>query len=104
MPARTRVPVLACWLVALAAAVVSAVLAQVTLDLPAVTTRPSLAAWFVVILQGTVVVAVVLGADAYLRRLADHHPVWQRGLAVALAVVAAVVPLGGMLWWLSWAR
>ena len=100
VPARTRVPVLACWLVALAAAVVSAVLAQVTLDLPAVTTRPSLGL-FVVILQGTVVVAVVLGADAYLRRLADHHPVWQRGLAVALAVVAAVVPLGGMLWWLS---
>ena len=64
------------------------------------TTRPSLGL-FVVILQGTAVVAVVLGADAYLRRLADHHPVWQRGLAVSLAVVAAVVPLGGMLWWLS---
>ena len=64
------------------------------------TTRPSLGL-FVVILQGTAVVAVVLGADAYLRRLADHHPVWQRGLAVTLAVVAAVVPLGGMLWWLS---
>ena len=100
VPARTRVPVLVCWLVALAAAVVAAVLALVTLDLPAVTTRPSLGL-FVVILQGAVVVAAVLGADAYLRRLADHHPVWQRGLAVALAVVAAVVPLGGMLWWLS---
>ena len=100
VPARTRVPVLACWLIALAAAVVSGILSHVQLDLPAVTTRPSLGL-FVVILQGTAVVAVVLGADAYLRRLADHHPVWQRGLAVSLAVVAAVVPLGGMLWWLS---
>ncbi len=100
VPARTRVSVLACWLVALAAAVVSGVLAHVTLDLPAVTTRPSLGL-FVVILQGTAVVAVVLGADAYLRRLADEHPVWQRGVAVALAVAAAVVPLGGMAWWLS---
>ena len=100
VPVRTRASVLACWLVALAAAVVSGVLAHVTLDLPAVTTRPSLGL-FVVILQGTAVVAVVLGADACLRRLADHHPLWQRALAVTLAVVAVVVPLGGMLWWLS---
>ena len=100
VPRRTRVSVLACWLVALAAAVVSSVLSRVTLDLPAVTTRPSLGL-YVVILQGTAVVAVVLGADAYLRRLADHHPWWQRGLAVTLALVAAVVPVGGMLWWMS---
>ena len=100
VPMRTRVSVLACWLVALAAAVVSGILSHVTLDLPSVTTRPSLGL-FVVILQGTAVVAVVLGADAYLRRLADHHPLWQRGVAVTLAVVAAAVPLGGMLWWLS---
>ncbi|GAA5115049.1 hypothetical protein GCM10023339_21440 [Alloalcanivorax gelatiniphagus] len=100
VPRRTRVPVVICWLVALAAAVVSGVLSHVTLDLPAVTTRPSLGL-FVVILQGTAVVATVLGADAYLRRLADHHPWWQRDLAVALAVVAAVVPLGGLGWWLT---
>jgi GT2 family glycosyltransferase len=100
IPRSTRVPVLICWLVALAAAVVSGVLSHVTLDLPSVTTRPSLGL-FVVILQGTWVVAVVLGADAYLRRLADHHPWWQRGVAVALAVVAAAVPLGGLGWWLT---
>lgn len=100
VPRRTRVPVVICWLVALAAAVVSGALSHVTLDLPAVTTRPSLGL-FVVILQGTAIVSVVLGADAYLRRLADHHPWWQRGLATALAVVAAVVPLGGLGWWLT---
>ncbi|WP_416956492.1 glycosyltransferase [Nocardioides sp. T5] len=100
IPRSTRVPVLICWLVALAAAVVSGVLSHVTLDLPSVITRPSLGL-FVVILQGTWVVAIVLGADAYLRRLADHHPWWQRGVAVTLAVVAAAVPLGGLAWWLT---
>jgi hypothetical protein len=99
VPRRTRVSVVICWLVALAAAVVSGVLSHLTLDLPAVSTRPSLGL-FVVILQGTAIVAVVLGADAYLRRLADHHPWWQRGLATALAVAAALVPLGGVGWWL----
>ncbi len=100
VPRRTRVPVVICWLVALAAAVVSAALSHLTLDLPSVTTRPSLGL-FVVILQGTSIVAVVLGADAYLRRLGEHHPWWQRGLATSLAVVAALVPLGGLGWWLT---
>jgi hypothetical protein len=100
IPRRTRVPVVICWLVALAAAVVSGLLSHLTLDLPSVTTRPSLGL-FVVILQGTAIVAVVLGADAYLRRLDEHHPAWQRGLAASLAVVAAVVPLGGLGWWLT---
>ncbi len=99
-PRRTRVPVVICWIVALAAAVVSGVLSHVSLDLPSVTTRPSLGL-FVVILQGTSIVAAVLGADAYLRRLDEHHPWWQRGLAVALAVAAAAVPLGGLGWWLT---
>ena len=100
IPRRTRVAVAICWLVALAAAIVSGVLSHVTLDLPAVTTRPSLGL-FVVILQGTSIVAVVLGADAYLRRLDVDHPWWQRTLATTLAVVAAVVPIGGLAWWLS---
>jgi hypothetical protein len=100
IPRRTRIPVLVCWLVALAAALASGALSHLTLDLPAVTTRPSLGL-FVVILQGTAIVAVVLGADAYLRRLSEHHPWWQRGLASALAVMAALVPIGGMLWWIG---
>jgi hypothetical protein len=100
VPRRTRVPVLVCWLVALAAALASGALSHLTLDLPSVTTRPSLGL-FVVILQGTSVVAVVLGADAYLRRLDEHHPWWQRGLATGLAVVAALVPLGSLGWWLT---
>ncbi len=100
VPRGTRVAVVICWLVALAAALVSGVLSHVTLDLPAVTTRPSLGL-FVVILQGTSIVAVVLGADAYLRRLDVDHPWWQRALATTLAVVAAAVPVGGLAWWLG---
>lgn len=100
IPRRTRVAVTICWLVALAAALVSGVLSHLTLDLPAATTRPSLGL-FVVILQGTSIVAVALGADAYLRRLDVVHPWWQRTLATTLAVVAAIVPIGGLAWWLS---
>lgn len=101
VPRATRVPVLTCWLVALAAAVVVAGLGFVTLELPAVRTRPSLGL-FVVILQGLAVIATVLGAEAYLNRLRDRHEhaVWQRLLAGLLAVVAALVPIGGLAWWL----
>ncbi len=101
LPRSTRVPVIVCWLVALAAALVVAVLGWVRLSLPAVETRPSLGL-FVVILQGVAVIATVIGAEAYVRRLHDgrSHPFWQRGVAALLAVVAAAVPLGGLGWWL----
>ena len=70
VPRSTRVPVLACWLVALAAAVVVAALGLVTLELPGhpdpaepgpVRRHP----------PGLAVVATVLGAEAYLNRLHD---------------------------------
>ncbi|MCW2835528.1 MAG: glycosyl transferase, family 2 [Nocardioides sp.] len=102
VPRSTRVPVTICWLVALAAAVVAAGLAWVTLSLPAAVTRPSLGL-FVVILQGVAVIASVLGAAAYARRLraGSAHPLWQRAAAGLLAVAAAVVPFGGLVWWLA---
>jgi hypothetical protein len=56
---------------------------------------------FAGITHGTSGVAVGLGADAYLRRLADHHRWWPRVVATGLALVAAAVPLGGLVWWLS---
>ena len=102
VPRTTRVPVLVCWLVALAAAVVAAAIAWVRLPLPALDVRPSLGL-FVVVLQGVAVIAAVIGAEAYLRRLADgsRHPWWQRLVAVAIAAAAALVPLGGLAWWLT---
>lgn len=100
VPRATRVPVVVVWLVALAAAVVAAALGPVTLSLPAVETRPSLGL-FVVVLQGLAAVAAALGADAWLRRLTDAHAWWQRIMAGLLAVVAAAVPVGGLVWWLA---
>ena len=101
VPRSTRVPVIVCWLVALAAALVAAALGYVRLSLPATEARPSLGL-FVVILQGVAVIATVIGAEAYVRRLHDgqSHPIWQRAVAVLLTVVAAAVPLGGLGWWL----
>lgn len=100
IPLRTRVPVLVIWFVALAAAVATAGLAQVRIDLPSITTRPSLGL-FVVVLSGLAVVATAIGADAYLRRLEVSHPWWQRLFAGALAVAAALIPAVGLGWWLS---
>ena len=101
LPSSTRVPVTICWLVALAAAVVAAGLAWVTLSLPAAATRPSLGL-FVVILQGVAVTVTVLAAGSVVRRLHDgrSHPLWHRAVAGLLALAAAVVPLGGLGWWL----
>lgn len=100
VPLRTRIPVLICWLVAFSAASVAAVLAAIRLDLSGHTVRPGLGL-FVVVLSGLAVVAVALGADAYLRRLAGHHGVVRRAVAVLLAAAALAVPAGGLAWWLS---
>ncbi len=102
VPRTTRVPVTICWLVALAAAVVAAGLAWVTLALPAAVTRPSLGL-FVMILQGLAVIASVLGAMGFVRGRPDGqaHSVGHRAVAVLLGVTAAVVPLGGLGWWLA---
>lgn len=101
VPQLTRVPVTICWVIALAAAVVVAGLSLVVLQLPATATPPSLG-FFVVVLQGVAVVAAVLGADSWVRPLTEsaRYRWWQRGGAGVVALVAAVVPLGGLAWWL----
>jgi len=99
-PRLTRVPVMIGWILALAASLVVAVLGFVVLDLPATSTPPSMG-FFVVVLQGVAVVAAVLAAGSFVRRLRDgRHPWWQRLLAGLVAAVAVVVPLGGLGWWL----
>lgn len=89
VPRATRVPVLVCWIVALVAAVVAALLGTVTLSLASVDTAPALA-FLVVALQGAFVVAAVLGGQGAPRRV-----------AAAVTMVAAVVPLGGLAWALA---
>ncbi|WP_110241735.1 glycosyltransferase family 2 protein [Nocardioides gilvus] len=100
-PHSTRVPVMIGWVVALPAACVVAVLGLVQLDLPGSSTPPSMG-FFVVVLQGIAVVVASLGTGALVRRLAgDDHPWWQRAVALAVAGVAVVVPLGGLVWWVG---
>jgi len=92
VPRRTRIPVLICWLVGLLATLVAAGLSTVTLDLAAVSTPPGLG-FLLVVVQGALVAAVVLGA------LGVERPRrWRRVPAVVLGVVAAVAPLGGLAW------
>lgn len=101
VPRSTRVPVTIGWMLALPAACVAALLSLVLLDLPATSTPPS-TGFLVVVLQGVAVVAASLGTGALVRRLAGGpHPVWQRLVAGAVAVVAVAVPAGGLAWWLG---
>jgi hypothetical protein len=95
VPAATRIPVLVCWIVALAAAVVALALGLVTFDLPAVTTKAGLG-FLVLVIQAAFVVAAVIAAQGAWRRPA-RSIWWRRGL-IGLVGVTAVVPLIGLGW------
>lgn len=96
LPRPSRIPVALCWLVALVATVVAALLAPVTLELTGTDSPPGLGAPLLVV-QACLVTAVVLGAQGAVgARLAPH---W-RIAVVAGAVAALVVPVAGAAWWL----
>ena len=100
VPRSTRVPVLACWTVALAAAAAAAVLGAVTLDL-ASTSAPGGLAFPVVLLQGAFVVAAAIGAQAMVAHGGGSAWSAHRVLAVVLASAAVVVPLAGLAWFVA---
>ncbi|GAA1131852.1 glycosyltransferase family 2 protein [Nocardioides aquiterrae] len=95
LPRATRIPALVCWIVALVAALLGAVLALFSFDLAAASVPTGLGA-LVVVLQGALLVAAVLGAAGAARELAS----WRRAVAAVVAVVAAAVPLAALGWWL----
>ncbi|MQW75681.1 glycosyltransferase [Nocardioides sp. dk4132] len=102
VPRATRVPVLVCWLVAVVTAAVAAALGAVSLDLAAVTVSPG-TGFLLVLLQGSFVVAAVIGAQGFLARVAGPQgaaPV-ARGAIAVLAAVAAVVPAAGLAWFVA---
>ncbi|MBZ5734213.1 glycosyltransferase family 2 protein [Nocardioides sp. TRM66260-LWL] len=99
LPRATRIPVLVCWIAAAVAVVVALALAAVPLHLGAVVVGPSLSGP-VLVLQGALVVAAVLGAQAAVPLLLDGTP-WRRGVAVALAGAAALVPIVGLAWFVA---
>ncbi len=95
VPRRTRIPVLICWVVALLASVAAAGLGAITLDLASVSTTPGLA-FLVIVGQGALVTAVVLGALGP----EPAHGARRVGAAV-LALAAVAVPLGGLAWFVT---
>jgi hypothetical protein len=101
VPRTTRIAVLVCWVVVVAAAVTAAVLAAVSLDLAPVTTGPGLTALLVVV-QAALVVATVLGALGVVDGWRDRKPLTKVATAL-VAVVAIVVPLGGVVWFVGFA-
>ncbi|MFT4286776.1 glycosyltransferase [Nocardioides sp.] len=94
VPARTRVPVLVCWLVGLVAALTALALSPLSLRLGALST-PAGTSFLLVLAQGAAVVAIVVGAQG---ALAGGVTGWRRGLAAVLGAVAAIAPLGGLAW------
>jgi len=100
VPMRTRIPVLVCWITIAATAVVAALLALLALHLAHGTTPVGLL-FPLVCLQGAAMVATVLGAQGV---LTAGLPGWRRTAAVVVAVVAAIVPLAGLGWFVGHAN
>ncbi|WP_205471204.1 glycosyltransferase family 2 protein [Nocardioides sp. SYSU D00038] len=96
LPRRSRVGVLICWVVALVTVVVAALASTLTLDLAAVSVPPGLGALLVVV-QGTFVVAVVLGTLGLLGGSAHRR----RRLVALPALVATTATLAGLGWWVA---
>ena len=97
IPSRTRIPVLVVWIVALVAAATSAVLGAVHLDLPVGEVRPGLG-FFLVVLRGAFVVAAFIAIHGLATRARRTGTTLRRLVPVALTVVAAVVPVLGLAW------
>ena len=94
VPARTRVPVLVCWVVGLVAALVALVLSWLGLEVPS-TSTPAGTTFVLVLLQGTAIVASVLGAQG---ALTGGLPGRRRWLGTALAAVAVAATTAGFAW------
>jgi GT2 family glycosyltransferase len=102
VPARTRIPVLVCWIVALVASLLAAALSFFTLELAAVGTGAGLA-FPLVAQQAAFLVAAALGAQGFLGPRPDEvrRAVWWRPVAAVIAAVALVVPAAGLVWFVS---
>ncbi len=98
--ARSRIAVVACWLLVAIAAVLAAVLSRITITLPAVEARPGLG-FLLLVVHGALVVAVLVAAHGVWSDLGSSRISWRQPLALVLAGCALVVPLGGWGWWLA---
>ncbi|WP_300682137.1 glycosyltransferase family 2 protein [Nocardioides sp.] len=98
IPARTRIPVLVCWLVGVIAAVVALLLSFVVLHFGA-QAAPVGTGFPMVLLQGCAIVAIVVGTQGALGgAMAGGLRGERRVLAGLVALVAVVPVLGGLGW------
>ncbi|WP_432477002.1 glycosyltransferase family 2 protein [Nocardioides sp. GXQ0305] len=95
VPSRTRVPVLVCWIVALAAALVASALGLVTFERDAVSTEAGLG-FLVVVIQAAFVVGAVIAAQGATR--GGSTSAWRRRVVATVVLVAAAVPVVGLGW------
>lgn len=100
LPARTRIPVVICWVVAAVTAVVAIPLALPSVDLPGTASQqPGLGA-VLLVLHGAWLTAAVLGGLS-LHHLGDQPRPVQAGLAIG-GIAAIVAPLVGLVWFAGW--
>ena len=97
VPSRTRIPVLVVWIVALVAALTSAALGAVSLTLSVGEARPGLG-FFLVVLRGAFVVAAFIAIHGLATRARRTGTTVRRLVPVALTVLAAVIPVSGLAW------
>lgn len=95
---RSRLAVVGCWVVVTLAALLVAVLSHIEIELPAGSTRPGLG-FLLVVSQGALIAAVMIAGHGLRESFVGANFGWRQPLAGVLAVVALVVPLGGLLWW-----
>jgi hypothetical protein len=96
IPRATRIPVLVCWMVALGAAVLAAVLGLFVLDFPTISTGPGLG-FLVVLLQAFFLVASVIGVHGFARAIPAAAG-WRRQATATAGVVLSLVPALGLAW------
>ncbi|KQY56477.1 glycosyltransferase family 2 protein [Nocardioides sp. Root140] len=97
---RTRVAVAACWVLVALGAVLAALLSHVSIELPAGSARPG-TGFLLLVIQAALIVAVMVAGHGLRQTFAGASFGWQQPLAGLMAVVAVLVPLGGLLWWIA---
>jgi hypothetical protein len=97
VPRTSRVTAVGCWVVALAAGLVGALVAAPTVEVLGGSARPG-AAGMVPVVAGALIVAGCAGVLAVLQLLRAAESGWRRRLAVLPGVVALAVPAVGAAW------
>jgi GT2 family glycosyltransferase len=104
IPRPTRIGVVLCWLVAAVAAVVALPLGLTTIDLTGAATQQAGLGPVLLVVHGAWVTAVLLGVLALTERSPSPVvlPRVAQAFTAVVGVVAAVVPVAGLVWFAGW--